>query len=136
MDEFNSFIRSYFGMRKISLGKDASGNNRLFLNNQPLFHFGPLDQGWWPDGLYTAASDDALRYDVEVTKALGFNMLRKHVKIEPRRFYYWCDTLGVMVWQDMPNGDKHSSACLQCAWSMAPGNKTKGYSWFLRYGLA
>lgn len=98
-------VQSYFGMRKISLGEDASGIKRLFLNNRPLFQFGPLDQGWWPDGLYTAASDEALRYDVETTKELGFNMLRKHVKIEPRRFYYWCDTLGVLVWQDMPSGD-------------------------------
>jgi beta-galactosidase/beta-glucuronidase len=81
-------VNSYFGMRSISLEKDAGGVNRLFLNGRPLFQFGPLDQGWWPDGLYTAASDEALRYDVEVTKELGFNMLRKHVKIEPRRFYY------------------------------------------------
>jgi beta-galactosidase/beta-glucuronidase len=100
-------VRSYFGMRKISVAKDKEGINRLFLNNQPLFHFGPLDQGWWPDGLYTAASDEALRYDVEVTRELGFNALRKHVKVEPRRFYYWCDKLGVMVWQDMPSGDSY-----------------------------
>ena len=94
-------------MRKISVAKDKKGINRLFLNNQPLFHFGPLDQGWWPDGLYTAASDEALRYDVEATRELGFNALRKHVKVEPRRFYYWCDKLGVMVWQDMPSGDSY-----------------------------
>ena len=100
-------IESYFGMRKISLGKDDAGVNRLFLNNHDLFQFGPLDQGWWPDGLYTAPTDAALRYDIEVTKQLGMNMLRKHVKIEPRRFYYWCDKLGVMVWQDMPSGDKY-----------------------------
>ena len=100
-------VHSYFGMREISLARDKEGINRLFLNNQPLFHFGPLDQGWWPDGLYTAASDDALRYDVEVTRDLGFNALRKHVKVEPRRFYYWCDKLGVMVWQDMPSGDSY-----------------------------
>ena len=100
-------IESYFGMRKISLGKDNAGITRLFLNNHALFQFGPLDQGWWPDGLYTAPTDAALRYDIEVTKELGMNMLRKHVKIEPRRFYYWCDKLGVMVWQDMPSGDKY-----------------------------
>jgi beta-galactosidase/beta-glucuronidase len=100
-------VESYFGMRCVSLGKDAEGINRLFLNGRPLFQFGPLDQGWWPDGLYTAASDDALRYDVETTRDLGFNMLRKHVKIEPRRFYYWCDKLGVLVWQDMPSGDAY-----------------------------
>ena len=96
-------VSSYFGMRKSSLEKDDKGVNRLFLNNKPLFQFGPLDQGWWPDGLYTPATDDALRYDVEMTKALGFNMLRKHVKSEPQRFYYWCDKLGILVWQDMPS---------------------------------
>ena len=100
-------IDSYFGMRKISLGKDVEGVTRLFLNNKPLFMIGPLDQGWWPDGLYAAPTDEALRYDLEMTKRLGMNMLRKHVKIEPRRFYYWCDKLGVLVWQDMPNGDAH-----------------------------
>ena len=96
-------VKSYAGMRKISLGKDPRGINRLFLNNEPLFEFGPLDQGWWPDGLYTAPTDAALRYDVETIKALGMNMLRKHVKVEPARLYYWCDTLGLLVWQDMPS---------------------------------
>jgi len=100
-------IESYFGMRKISVAKDEAGINRLYLNNQAQFMIGPLDQGWWPDGLYTAPTDEALRYDLEVTKQLGMNMLRKHVKAEPRRFYYWCDKLGVLVWQDMPNGDSH-----------------------------
>ena len=100
-------LSSYFGMRKISLGKDDDGVTRLFLNNKPLFMIGPLDQGWWPDGLYTAPTDEALRYDIEATKKLGMNMLRKHVKIEPRRFYSWCDKLGMIVWQDMPNGDAH-----------------------------
>jgi beta-galactosidase/beta-glucuronidase len=100
-------IKSYFGMRKISVEKDETGIKRLFLNGQPQFMIGPLDQGWWPDGLYTAPTDKALRYDLEVTKQLGMNMLRKHVKVEPRRFYYWCDKLGVIVWQDMPNGDAH-----------------------------
>jgi len=100
-------VSSYFGMRKIEVKKDKSGINRLFLNNEPLFQFGPLDQGWWPDGLYTAPTDEALRYDIEVLKKLGCNMLRKHVKVEPARLYYWCDKLGLMVWQDMPNGDRH-----------------------------
>ncbi len=100
-------VNSYFGMRKISLDKDEEGITRLFLNNKPLFQYGPLDQGWWPDGLYTAPTDEALRYDIEVLKKLGCNMLRKHVKVEPDRLYYWCDKLGLMVWQDMPNGDKH-----------------------------
>lgn len=100
-------VQSYFAMRKIEVKKDESDMNRLFLNNKPLFQYGPLDQGWWPDGLYTAPTDEALRYDIEVLKKLGCNMLRKHVKVEPARFYYWCDKLGLMVWQDMPNGDRH-----------------------------
>jgi beta-galactosidase/beta-glucuronidase len=99
-------VESYFGMRKITVGNADDGHLRLMLNNEPLFQLGPLDQGWWPDGLYTAASDDALKYDVQVTKDLGFNMLRKHVKVEPQRFYYWCDKIGIMVWQDMPSGDR------------------------------
>jgi hypothetical protein len=100
-------VSSYFGMRKIEIRKDKEGINRLFLNNKSLFQFGPLDQGWWPDGLYAAPSDAALRYDLKVLKKLGCNMLRKHVKIEPDRLYYWCDKLGLMVWQDMPSGDKY-----------------------------
>jgi len=102
-------VTSYFGMRKIALGKDDKGALRLFLNNQPLFQFGPLDQGFWPDGIYTAPTDEALRYDIEMTKQLGFNMARKHVKIEPDRWYYWCDKLGLLVWQDMPSGDRYIS---------------------------
>ena len=85
--------------------KDDAGINRLLLNGKPLFQVGPLDQGWWPDGLYTAPTDEALKYDLEVTKKLGFNMIRKHVKVEPDRWYYWCDKLGILVWQDMPSGD-------------------------------
>ena len=100
-------VSSYFGMRKIALGKDKGGINRLMLNNEPLFQYGTLDQGWWPDGLYTAPTDAALRSDVEVLKQLGFNMTRKHVKVEPARWYYHCDQLGLLVWQDMPNGDGH-----------------------------
>lgn len=96
-------VKSYFGIRKIDLQKDEKGRTRIFLNNEFVFQNGLLDQGFWPDGLYTAPSDDALRYDIEMTKKLGFNMLRKHVKVEPRRFYYWCDKLGVLLWQDMPN---------------------------------
>jgi len=100
-------VESYFGMRKISVGKDEKGVTRLLLNNKPVFQFGPLDQGFWPDGLYTAPTDEALRYDIEMTKKLGFNMARKHVKVEPDRWYYWCDKLGLLVWQDMPSGDAH-----------------------------
>jgi beta-galactosidase/beta-glucuronidase len=99
-------ITSYAGMRKISLAKDSKGIPRLMLNNQFVFQYGTLDQGWWPDGLYTAPSDEALKYDIEVTKNLGFNMIRKHVKVEPARWYTHCDKLGILVWQDMPSGDK------------------------------
>jgi beta-galactosidase/beta-glucuronidase len=100
-------VDSYFGMREIALERDHMGINRMILNNNPEFQWGPLDQGWWPDGLYTAPTDDALKYDIEITKKAGFNMLRKHVKVEPARFYYWCDKLGILVWQDMPNGDRN-----------------------------
>jgi len=100
-------VAGYFGMRKISLGKDKAGVTRLMLNNRPLFQLGPLDQGFWPDGIYTAPTDEALRYDIEVTRELGCNMARKHVKVEPDRWYYWCDKLGLMVWQDMPSGDRY-----------------------------
>lgn len=100
-------VTSYFGMRKISVARDSYGVLRLCLNNKPMFEFGPLDQGFWPDGIYTAPTDDALKYDIQVIKQLGFNMIRKHVKIEPARWYYWADHLGVLVWQDMPSGDKY-----------------------------
>jgi len=98
-------VRSYFGMRKISLG-EYDGQTRILLNGKAQFQFGTLDQGWWPDGLYTAPTDEALRYDLEVLKSLGMNMLRKHVKVEPERLYYHCDRLGLLVWQDMPSGDR------------------------------
>lgn len=97
-------VSSYFGMRKFSIGTDRAGWKRLFLNNEPLFQHGILDQGYWPDGLYTAPTDEALRYDVEITKKLGFNMTRKHIKVEPARWYYHCDRIGLIVWQDMING--------------------------------
>ncbi|MEO7313359.1 MAG: sugar-binding domain-containing protein [Chitinophagaceae bacterium] len=100
-------VKSYFGMREIKLGKDEKGVVRLLLNNQPVFQLGPLDQGFWPDGLYTAPTDEALRYDIEIEKQLGYNMIRKHVKVESKRWYYWCDKLGMLVWQDMPSGDRH-----------------------------
>jgi hypothetical protein len=103
-------LRSYFGMRKISLGPDEKGLTRLLLNNKFVFQAGPLDQGFWPDGLYTAPTDAALKYDVEITKSYGFNMARKHVKVEPSRWYYWCDKLGLLVWQDMPGSGNNTPA--------------------------
>jgi hypothetical protein len=96
-------VTSYFGMRKVEVRKDVAGFNRIYLNGSPLFEIGPLDQGWWPDGLYTAPTDAALRSDIDTLKRMGFNMCRKHVKVEPARYYYWCDKLGFMVWQDMPS---------------------------------
>ena len=98
-------LESYFGMRSIAVRKDAAGVNRLFLNGEPLFEFGLLDQGWWPDGLYTAPTDEALAFDIQKTKELGFNLIRKHVKVEPARWYYHADRLGMLVWQDMPSGN-------------------------------
>lgn len=103
-DNLIDFIKSYSGMRKISTKKDDEGNTMVLLNNKPIFESGLLDQGYWPDGLYTAPSDEALRYDIEMAKKMGFNMLRKHIKVEPARWYYYCDLLGMLVWQDMPSG--------------------------------
>jgi hypothetical protein len=100
-------VTSYAGMRKISRTQGADGIWRMQLNNKALFQLGPLDQGWWPDGLYTAPSDEALVYDIVKTKELGFNMIRKHVKVEPARWYTHCDRLGLIVWQDMPSGGEY-----------------------------
>ena len=97
-------VKSYTAMRKYSIRKDQNGITRLQLNNKDYFQFGPLDQGWWPDGLYTAPTDEALVYDLKKTKDFGYNMVRKHVKVEPARWYTHCDQLGLIVWQDMPNG--------------------------------
>ena len=99
-------VNSYFAMRKVSTKRDKNGIVRLELNNKAYFQFGPLDQGWWPDGLYTAPTDEALKYDIQKTKDFGFNMIRKHVKVEPARWYTHCDQLGILVWQDMPSGDR------------------------------
>ncbi|TWU26054.1 glycoside hydrolase family 2 protein [Bythopirellula polymerisocia] len=98
-------VESYCALRKIEVRKDDKGINRLFLNNEVLFQYGPLDQGWWPDGLYTPPTDEAIVFDIEMTKKFGMNMARKHTKYEPARWYYWCDKLGLLVWQDMPSGD-------------------------------
>lgn len=97
-------VKSYTAMRKFSIRKGQNGITRLQLNNKDYFQFGPLDQGWWPDGLYTAPTDEALVYDLKKTKDFGYNMVRKHVKVEPARWYTHCDQLGLIVWQDMPNG--------------------------------
>ena len=96
-------VKSYLAYRTVALGKDADGVPRLLLNGKPVFHFGPLDQGFWPDGLYTPPSDEAMRFDIEAAKRMGSNMLRKHVKVESDRYYTWCDRLGILVWQDMPS---------------------------------
>ncbi|MBQ8574000.1 MAG: beta-galactosidase [Bacteroidales bacterium] len=96
-------VKGYTAMRKISYAAYKDGHKRMLLNNEPLFQYGPLDQGWWPDGLYTAPSDEALAFDIEKTKEMGFNMIRKHVKVEPARWYWHCDRLGMLVWQDMPS---------------------------------
>ncbi|MDR2921196.1 MAG: beta-galactosidase [Tannerella sp.] len=98
-------VKSYTAFRKISAKRDANGLMRMQLNNKDYFQMGPLDQGWWPDGLYTAPTDEALLYDIKKTKEWGFNMIRKHVKVEPARWYYHCDKEGILVWQDMPSGD-------------------------------
>lgn len=108
-------VKSYFAMRKISIGTDANGVKRMLLNNQFVFQYGPLDQGWWPDGLYTAPTDAALKFDIVKTKDFGFNMIRKHVKTEPARWYTYCDQMGLLVWQDMPSGD------LGARWEARPG---------------
>ena len=97
-------VRSYFGMRKFSVGKDEKGMPRLFLNNKPYFHNGLLDQGYYPDGFLTPPSNEAMEYDVKTVKKMGFNMLRKHIKIEPLLWYHYCDVNGILVWQDMVNG--------------------------------
>lgn len=108
-------VKSYFAMRKISVAPDEMGIQKMMLNNKFLFEFGPLDQGWWPDGLYTAPTDNALKFDIETLKEMGFNMIRKHIKVEPARWYYYCDKLGMLVWQDMPSGD------LGNQWEPRPG---------------
>jgi beta-galactosidase/beta-glucuronidase len=108
-------VKSYFAMRKISMAPDKAGIQRMLLNDRFVFQYGPLDQGWWPDGLYTAPTDEALKFDIEKTKQMGFNMIRKHVKVEPARWYTYCDQLGILVWQDMPSGD------LGNRWENRPG---------------
>jgi beta-galactosidase/beta-glucuronidase len=109
-------VRSYFAMRKISLKPDANGFLRMMLNNRFVFQYGTLDQGWWPDGLYTAPTDEALLFDIVRTKEMGFNTIRKHVKSETARWYFHCDRTGMLVWQDMPSGDLGGGQ-----WNTRPG---------------
>lgn len=112
-------VDSYFAMRKISLGKDEKGQTKIFFNNKFVFQVGALDQGYWPDGLYTAPTDAALKYDIEVAKKLGFNLLRKHAKVEPERWYYHADKLGMLVWQDMPQmfgEERHWTPAVKAQW--------------------
>ncbi|PWS33382.1 glycoside hydrolase family 2 protein [Pedobacter paludis] len=96
-------VKSYFGMRKVAVQQDEKGQERIFLNNKPYYNLGTLDQGFWPDGLYTAPSDEALAFDIKAIKAMGFNTIRKHIKVEPARWYYHADRLGMLIWQDMIN---------------------------------
>ena len=129
-------ITSYFGMRKFSIGTDDKGIKRLFLNNRPYFQKGLLDQGFWPDGLYTAPCDEALVYDIQFAKDMGFNMLRKHIKVEPARWYYHCDRLGMTVWQDMPNGGEFIGLWKASILPMFNYQKNdKNYKWFNRNNI-
>lgn len=106
---------SYAAMRKVSMELDENGVQRMLVNDKFIFQYGPLDQGWWPDGLYTAPNEEALLFDIVKTQEMGFNMIRKHVKVEPARWYYHCDRLGMLVWQDMPSGDMGNQ------WNPRPG---------------
>jgi beta-galactosidase/beta-glucuronidase len=108
-------VETYSAMRKISMEPDENGIQRMLLNNEFVFQYGPLDQGWWPDGLYTAPTDEALKFDIEKIQEMGFNMIRKHVKVEPARWYYYCDQMDMLVWQDMPSGDMGNF------WNRRPG---------------
>ncbi|MDR2920138.1 MAG: beta-galactosidase [Tannerella sp.] len=97
-------VKTYFAMREVSKKKDAQGYYRIHLNNEPIFQYGPLDQGWWPDGLLTPPSPEAMIWDMIQLKEMGFNTIRKHIKVEPALYYYYADSLGIMIWQDMPSG--------------------------------
>lgn len=126
-------VRSYFGMRKFSVDIDKNGVKRLFLNNKPYFHNGLLDQGYYSDGMYTAPSDEAMIFDIETAKKMGFNMLRKHIKIEPLRWYYHCDRIGMLVWQDMINGGgNYNSMVVTSPLVTGIHFKDSHYKWFAR----
>ena len=113
-------VGSYFGMRKIEIGEE-NGIKKMLLNGKFVFQCGLLDQGYWPDGIYTAPTEEALKYDIETMKQCGFNMVRKHLKVEPARWYYWCDKLGLLVWQDMPSANTYANI----EWSGPPANTWK-----------
>ena len=129
-------VKSYTAFRKISAERDANGIMRMRLNNKNLFQYGPLDQGWWPDGLYTAPTDEALLYDIVKTKAWGFNMIRKHVKVEPARWYYHCDKEGMLVWQDMPNGGELYKSTVVSLPLLGIGEISDGEANYARFGRA
>lgn len=126
-------VKSYFGMRKFSIGKDEKGIARLLLNNEPYFQRGLLDQGYWSDGGLTPTNDEAMIFDISEMKRLGFNMLRKHIKVEPLRWYYHCDRLGMIVWQDMMSGGEHIDNVLVGALpNLNITVKDNKYTWFSR----
>lgn len=126
-------VSSYVGMRSFGIGPDATGTIRLLLNGEPYLHAGLLDQGYWPDGLYTAPSDDALIHDIVTAKELGFTMLRKHIKIEPLRWYHHCDRLGILVWQDMVNGGRsYRQAVVTAPVALPVKLDDSHYTWFGR----
>jgi len=116
----DDIVKSYFGLRETGITKDGEGHLRFTLNGQPIFPWGTLDQGWWPDGLLTPPSDEAMASDIQFLKAAGFNTIRKHIKVEPRRYYYHCDRLGVMLWQDQVSsgtGKRRGSESSSAEWT-------------------
>ncbi len=126
-------VKSYFGMRKFSVGTDGDGVKRLFLNNKLYFHNGLLDQGYYSDGMYTAPSDEAMVFDIQTAKDMGFNMLRKHIKIEPLRWYYHCDKIGMLVWQDMMNGGgRYNNVIITAPLITGINLRDNHYKWFAR----
>jgi glycosyl hydrolase family 2 len=121
-------VKSYFGLRKVEVKKDSAGMMRMFLNDRYIFNLGVLDQGFWPDGIYTAPTDAALKFDIQAAKAMGFNTIRKHIKIEPDRWYYYCDTLGMLVWQDMVNPADRSAPAREAFEKEIPSNVAQLYN--------
>lgn len=128
-------VGSYFAMRKFGLERDAGGHLRFMLNGEPLFLYGPLDQGYFPDGLYTLPSEEAMLFDIEYTRRIGCNMIRKHIKVEPLRWYYHCDRLGMIVWQDMPNGGQIDGTVIAML-AQFLGFQRNDTRWLSRFGRA